>query len=67
MGPSPAPTITRNGRERLSPLFVEFLMGLPAGHVTGHGLSPAQELKILGNGCVPQQARLAIELLGGLR
>ena len=39
--------------------------GLDGGHVTGHGLSSAKELKMLGNGVVPQQARAAIqELLG---
>jgi DNA (cytosine-5)-methyltransferase 1 len=40
------------------------MMGLPEGHVTGHGLSPSQELKMLGNGVVPQQAALALQLLG---
>jgi hypothetical protein len=43
------------------------MMGLPEGHVTGHGLSAAQELKMLGNGVVPQQAALALRLLGGVR
>ena len=38
-------------------------MGLPAGHVTGHGLSHTAELKMLGNGVVPQQAALALRLL----
>ena len=42
------------------------MMGLPEGWVTGHGLSPSQELKMLGNGVVPQQARLALALLGGV-
>jgi DNA (cytosine-5)-methyltransferase 1 len=40
-------------------------MGLDAGHVTGHGLRPAQELKMLGNGVVPQQAALALRMLAG--
>jgi DNA (cytosine-5)-methyltransferase 1 len=39
------------------------MMGLPAGHVTGHGLSAAKELKMLGNGVVPQQAREAVNQL----
>lgn len=39
-------------------------MGLPEGHVTGHGLRPAQCLKMLGNGVVPAQASLALSLLG---
>ena len=52
-----------NGRPRLSPIFVEWMMGLPAGHVTGHGLRPSACLKILGNGVVPQQAALALRML----
>jgi DNA (cytosine-5)-methyltransferase 1 len=43
--------------------MVEWMMGLPDGWVTGHDLTPTQELKMLGNGVVPQQARLAIQLL----
>ena len=39
------------------------MMGLPEGHVTGHGLSSAQALKMLGNGVVPQQAYLALGML----
>ena len=63
--PAPAPTILgTNGRPRLSPVFVEWMMGLPEGHVTGHGLSNSQALKMLGNGVVPQQAALALHLLG---
>ena len=40
------------------------LPGLPAGHVTGHGLSSAQALKLLGNGVVPAQAEMALRMLG---
>ena len=62
--PAPTPTIPgNNGKPRLAPAFVEWMMGLPQGWVTGHGLSPSQELKMLGNGVVPQQAALALELL----
>jgi DNA (cytosine-5)-methyltransferase 1 len=62
--PAPEPTITTsNGRPRLSPTFVEWMMGLPEGWVTGHGLSSSQCLKMLGNGVVPQQAALALRLL----
>ena len=39
------------------------MMGLPEGHVTGHGLSTAHQLKMLGNGVCPQQARLALQML----
>lgn len=50
--------------ERLNPVFVEFLMGLPEGWVTDvPGLSRSAQLKILGNGVVPQQAVLALRLL----
>lgn len=59
--PAPAPT---DGRGRLSPAFVEWVMGLDAGHVTGvPGLSRAAQLTALGNGVVPQQACRAMELL----
>lgn len=51
-------------RHRLSPAFVEWMMGLPAGHVTAvPGLTRTQQLKALGNGVVPQQAAAAIRLL----
>jgi DNA (cytosine-5)-methyltransferase 1 len=61
---APEPTIHRGKRERLNPRFVEWMMGLPDGHVTGRGLTPSQELKMLGNGVCPQQAALALRLLG---
>lgn len=61
---APAPTTPgRNDRPRLNPQFVEWMMGLPDGWVTGHGLSAAKELKMLGNGVVPQQAHAAITQL----
>jgi len=60
---APAPTILHNDKQRLNPVFVEWMMGLDEGHVTGHGLSFAQELKMLGNGVVPQQARAAVAQL----
>ena len=59
----PAPHPAPDGR--LSPLFVEWMMGLPAGWVTGHGLARTAELKMLGNGVVPQQAHAAIAALLG--
>jgi DNA (cytosine-5)-methyltransferase 1 len=54
--PAPRPT---DDRGRLSPAFVEWMMGLPADWVTGHGLPRTAELKMLGNGVVPQAAALA--------
>jgi DNA (cytosine-5)-methyltransferase 1 len=50
-------------QDKLNPKFVEYMMGLPNGWVTDLGLSRAQQLKILGNGVVPQQAFYALELL----
>ena len=47
----------------IEPVFVEWMMGLPEGHVTGLGMSRAAELKMLGNGVVPQQAALALHYL----
>ena len=62
---APAPTQTgQRGGQQLSPLFVEWLMGLPAGHVTAvPGLSRNEQLKLLGNGVVPQQAAAALRCL----
>lgn len=48
---------------RLNPKFVEYMMGLPEGWVTDLDISRSQQLKILGNGVVPQQAYYALQLL----
>ncbi|MFG3037807.1 DNA cytosine methyltransferase [Streptomyces sp. NPDC048330] len=59
----PAPRAT-DARNRLNPAFVEWLMGLPAGHVIDvPGLTRTQQLKALGNGVVPRQAVAAIQHL----
>lgn len=62
---APPPTETgQRGGDVLSPRFVEWMMGLPSGHVTDTpGLSRSQALKALGNGVVPQQAAHAISHL----
>ena len=52
-------------QDKLNPVFVEYMMGLPKGWVTDVGLSRTQQLKILGNGVVPQQAYYALQLLLG--
>lgn len=53
-----------DGRQCLSPRFVEWLMGLPDGHVTAvPGIPRTAQLKALGNGVVPQQAAYALRLL----
>lgn len=65
--PAPAPAAEGpRGGAQLSPAFVEWMMGLDAGHVTGvPGLSRAAQLKILGNGVVPLQAAAAVRALLG--
>jgi len=50
---------------KLNVKFVEYMMGLPVGWVTDLDLSRSQQLKMLGNGVVPQQAYYALELLNG--
>lgn len=63
--PVPAPTKPdgRNEAHRLSSEFTEWMMGLPAGWITDCGLSRTAELKMAGNGVVPQQAEYALRLL----
>lgn len=62
--PAPSPTEPgREGKPRLSPAFVEWMMGLPEGRVTDTDIPRSAQLKALGNGIVPQQAALAIRLL----
>lgn len=69
----PAPTPTeptgKSGAARLSPRFVEWLMGLPDGHVTDPaiGISRNDQLKALGNGVVPQQCAAALRHLLTIR
>lgn len=48
---------------RLNIKFVEYMMGLPSGWVTDLDLSRANQLKMLGNGVVPQQAYFALHQL----
>ena len=63
--PSPSPLAPGRTGPRLNPRFVEWMMGLPDGHVTtpAIGLNRNAQLKALGNGVVPQQAALAVSLL----
>jgi hypothetical protein len=64
--PAPGPTKPdgKDGNHRLSSKFTEWMMGLPDGWITGHDLKRNDELKLAGNGVVPQQAELALSLLG---
>jgi DNA (cytosine-5)-methyltransferase 1 len=55
------PDTLDNGR--VSSKFVEYMMGLPKGWVTDLDISWTQQLKMLGNGVVPQQAYYALEVL----
>lgn len=54
-------TLDQDGK--LNPVFVEYMMGLPKGWITDLDLLRSQKLKMLGNGVVPQQAYLALQLL----
>jgi DNA (cytosine-5)-methyltransferase 1 len=49
--------------DKLNAKFVEYMMGLPVGWVTDLDISRSQQLKLLGNGVVPQQAYYAIDKL----
>jgi DNA (cytosine-5)-methyltransferase 1 len=62
---APEPLEHRDGfADRVRPAFVEWMMGLPAGHVTDvPDLTRRQQLRLLGNGVVPQQASLALSIL----
>lgn len=60
----PPPTEQGRNGQRLSPKFAEWMMGLPEGHVTAiPGITRAQQLTMLGNGVVPQQAAYALRIL----
>jgi len=62
---APAPTNPdgKEGNHRLSSKFTEWMMGLPEGWITDVGLKRNEELKLAGNGVVPQQAELALKIL----
>jgi hypothetical protein len=64
---APEPTLAdgRKGQHRLNARFTEWMMGLAPGWITGHGLRRNDEIKMAGNGVVPQQAILALSLLLG--
>lgn len=59
--PAPNPT---DDRGRLNPELPEWMMGLPAGWVTGR-VTRAQALRMVGNGVCPQQAVAAYRVLLG--
>jgi hypothetical protein len=62
-GPPPVPTEpNRNGAPRLAPAFAEWLMCIPAGHVTD-ALPRSPALKAIGNGVCPPQLAAAWQAL----
>lgn len=64
--PAPRPVEADvDGRACIAPSFVEWLMGMPEGWVTdpGIGLTADEQLRVLGNAVVPQQAYLALSHL----
>ena len=67
VGRAVPPALTPTGAH--NPVLVEWMMGLPAGWVTdvlkpnGKPLGKTDQLHILGNGVVPQQAAHALRLL----
>ena len=65
--PAPAPTEPGSkGQPRLSPRFVEWMQGLPEGWVCDvPGLSRNDQLRLLGNGVVPQQFAEVVRVLIG--
>jgi DNA (cytosine-5)-methyltransferase 1 len=62
--PEPTKPDGKERNHRLSSKFTEWMMGLPDGWITDIGLKRNDELKACGNGVVPQQAELALSLLG---
>jgi DNA (cytosine-5)-methyltransferase 1 len=63
LAPEPTKPDGKDNNHRLSSKFTEWMMGLPDGWITGHDLKRNDELKLAGNGVVPQQAELALRLL----
>jgi hypothetical protein len=62
---APAPTKPdgKDGNHRLSAEFTEWMMGLPQEWITDCDITRNEQLKACGNGVVPQQAKLALEIL----
>ena len=52
-----------NGSIKVSPEFIEWMMGVPPRWVTGVDLSYTRKLELLGNGVVPLQAEHAYAIL----
>lgn len=62
----PTPSVAepnRYGRPRATARFIEWMMGLPAGHITDVPMSYGAHVRLLGNAVVPQQAEYALRML----
>ena len=57
--PPPAPT----DEIGITVEFLEWLMGLPEKHVSGMDISRTAKVKMLGNGVIPLQGSVALEIL----
>lgn len=61
---APPPTeLNRVGGPRVHVPFVEWMMGWPQGWVTDAGISRSDQLWMIGNGVVPQQAYAILDAL----
>lgn len=62
--PEPTMISQRTGKPQLAPPFVEWMMGVSAGHVTEvPGLTRNEMLSLLGDGVVPQQGAYAYRFM----
>ena len=62
--PAPYPVVAgKNEKPQLSARFAEWMMGWPLDWVNIEGLSRRAQLRICGNGVVPQQAAGALRLM----
>ena len=64
--PAPDPTVVSPSTDRpvLSPMFTEWMMGLPSGWIADvPGITRAEAIRACGNGVVPQQGATALTWL----
>lgn len=60
----PVATTGPKGGWRMNPAFVEWMMGLPEGHITQvPALTWQEAIRALGNGVIPQQAEHALRAI----
>jgi len=62
--PAPVPVEPgKNGKPRLAAVFPEWLMGIPRWVTTVEGVPRTAQLRLIGNGVVPQQGAVALQML----